>query len=49
MRKIIWTAAAKSRRNEDYVFGNMSVITFKRQGTMGRGSDKCDFYVYKER
>lgn len=33
--------------SDDRVFGNMSGITFKRQGTLGRGSDKCDFYFYR--
>lgn len=33
--------------SDDCVFGNMSGITFKRQGTIGRGSDKCDFYFYR--
>lgn len=35
--------------SDDRVFGNMSGITFKRQGTIGRGSDKCDFYFYKNK
>lgn len=34
--------------SDDRVFGNMSGITFKRQGTIGRGSDKCDFYFYRD-
>ena len=33
--------------SDDRVFGNMSGITFKRQSTIGRGSDKCDFYFYR--
>lgn len=33
--------------SDDRVFGNMSGITFQRQGTIGRGSDKCDFYFYR--
>ena len=33
--------------SDDCVFGNMAGITFKRQGTIGRGSDKCDFYFYR--
>lgn len=33
--------------SDDRVFGNMSHITFKRQDTIGRGSDKCDFYFYR--
>lgn len=32
--------------SDDRVYGNMSGITFKRQGTIGRGNDKCDFYFY---
>lgn len=34
--------------SDDRVFGNMSGITFERQGTIGRGSDKCDFYFYRD-
>ena len=34
--------------SDDCVFGNMSGITFERQGTLGRGSDKCDFYFYRD-
>ena len=33
--------------SDDRVFGNMSHISFKRQGTIGRGSAKCDFYFYR--
>lgn len=33
--------------SDDRVYGNMCGITFKRQGTIGRGSDKCDFYFYR--
>ena len=32
--------------SDDRVYGNMSGITFKRQGTIGRGNDKCDFCFY---
>ena len=32
--------------SDDRVYGNMCGITFERQGTIGRGSDKCDFYFY---
>lgn len=34
--------------SDDRIYGNMSGITFERQGTIGRGSDKCDFYFYRE-
>ena len=30
--------------SDDRVYGDMCGITFRRQGTIGRGSDKCDFY-----
>lgn len=33
--------------SDDRVFGNMSGITFNRQCTIGRGSDKCDFYFFR--
>ena len=33
--------------SDDRVYGNMCGITFKRQGTIGRGNDKCDFYFYR--
>ena len=33
--------------SDDRVYGNMCGITFQRQGTIGRGSDKCDFYFYR--
>ena len=29
--------------SDDRVYGNMCGIVFERQGTIGRGSDKCDF------
>lgn len=34
--------------SDDRVYGNMRDITFERQGTIGRGSDKCDFYFYMD-
>lgn len=34
--------------SDDRVYGNMCGITFERQGTIGRGSDKCDFYFYMD-
>ena len=33
--------------SDDHIYGNMCGITFSRQGTIGRGSDKCDFYFYR--
>ena len=33
--------------SDDRVYGNMCGITFERHGTIGRGSDKCDFYFYR--
>ncbi len=32
--------------SDDRVYGNMCGITLERHGTIGRGSDKCDFYFY---
>ena len=34
--------------SDDRVYGNMCGITFERHGTIGRGSDKCDFYFYMD-
>ena len=34
--------------SDDRVYGDMCGITFRRQGTIGRGSDKCDFYFYSD-
>ena len=34
--------------SDDRVYGDMSGITFERQGTIGRCSDKCDFYFYRD-
>lgn len=34
--------------SDDRVYGNLCGITFQRQGTLGRGSDKCDFYFYRD-
>lgn len=33
--------------SDDRVYGDMCGITFERQGTIGRGSDKCDLYFYR--
>ena len=34
--------------SDDRVYGTMCGITFERHGTIGRGSDKCDFYFYMD-
>lgn len=34
--------------SDDRVYENMCGITFERHGTIGRGSDKCDFYFYMD-
>ena len=34
--------------SDDRVYGNMCGITFERHGTIGRGSNKCDFYFYMD-
>ncbi len=34
--------------SDDRVYGDMCGITFERKGTIGRGSDKCDFYFYRD-
>ena len=31
----------------DLIYGNMCGITFERKGTLGRGSDRCDFNFYR--
>ncbi len=30
--------------NDDRVYGNLSGIEFRRTSTLGKGSDRCDFY-----
>ena len=34
--------------SDDRVYGDMCGITFERKGTIGRGSDKCDFNFYRD-
>ena len=34
--------------SDDRVFGNMCGIVFERQGTIGRGNGKCDFYFHRD-
>ena len=33
--------------SDERVYGDMCGIAFDRQGTIGRGSDKCDFYFHR--
>ena len=33
--------------SDDRVYRNLSGITFRRQSIIGRCSDKCDFYFYR--
>ena len=33
--------------SDDRVYGNLCGIAFERQGTIGRGSERCDFYFYR--
>ena len=33
--------------SDDRVYGDLCGITFQRQGTIGRGSEQCDFYFYQ--
>ena len=33
--------------SDDRVYGDMCGIVFERQGTIGRGSNVCDFYFYR--
>lgn len=33
--------------SDDRVYGDMCGIAFERQGTIGRGNEKCDFYFYR--
>ena len=31
--------------NDDRMYGNLPGLEFIRTGTLGRGADKCDFYM----
>ncbi len=35
--------------SDDHIYGNMCGIAFERKGTIGRGSDKCDFYFHRDK
>ena len=34
--------------SDDRVYGDMCGIAFERKGTIGRGSEKCDFYFHRD-
>ena len=34
--------------SDDRAYGNLCGIAFERQGTIGRGNDRCDFYFYRK-
>ena len=34
--------------SDDRVYGNICGITFERKDTIGRGSEQCDFYFYRD-
>lgn len=33
--------------NDERVYGNLPGLEFRRTGTLGRGADRCDFYIGK--
>jgi len=33
--------------NDERVYGKMPGVVFKRNGTIGKGADRCDFYIKK--
>lgn len=38
-----------SCKSDDLVYGNLPGIKFERTGTLGRGNDRCDFYIRKSK
>lgn len=34
--------------NDDRVYGNLPGLEFRRKGTLGRGDDRCDFYIRRK-
>ncbi len=34
--------------NDERIYGNLPGLEFKRAGTLGKGADRCDFYIRKE-
>ena len=37
-----------SCKSDDLVYGNLPGISFERTGTLGRGNERCDFYIRKK-
>lgn len=37
-----------SCKSDDLIYGNMPGIRFERTGTLGRGNERCDFYIRKK-
>ena len=35
--------------NDERIYGNLPGITFMRMGTLGKGAERCDFLLRKER
>lgn len=35
--------------NDDRCYGNLPGLEFRRTGTLGKGADRCDFYIRKAR
>ena len=35
--------------NDDRGYGNLPGLKFDRKGTLGKGAECCDFYLYKTR
>ena len=33
--------------NDERIYGNLPGLVFERKGTIGKGSEKCDFYIRK--
>ncbi len=34
--------------NDERLYGSLPGLRFARSGTLGKGSDRCDFYLYRE-
>ncbi|MBQ8966115.1 L-2-amino-thiazoline-4-carboxylic acid hydrolase [Ruminococcus sp.] len=33
--------------NDERIYGNLPGLSFERKGTLGKGADRCDFYIHK--
>ena len=33
--------------NDERVYGSIPGLVFERKGTLGKGADRCDFYISK--